>query len=94
MNRMLTKHYNLHIRGKVQGVWYRASCRDQARALNLNGFVRNEPDGSVYAEAEGPPEALEQLVDWCRKGPPRAEVQRVEVTEGPVKGFGEFEVRR
>lgn len=91
---MAIKHYNLHIHGRVQGVWYRASCRDRARALNLSGFVRNEPDGSVYAEAEGAPDALDQLAAWCRQGPPRAEVERVEVSEGPLRGFEGFEVKR
>ncbi len=88
------KHYNLRITGKVQGVWFRASTRDKAREVGVNGFVRNEPDGSVYAELEGEESDVQELIDWCHKGPERARVEEVEVEEGSSKGFDDFEVRR
>ena len=91
---MEKRHFKIRISGKVQGVWYRASARNKARELGLTGFVRNEPDGSVYAEAEGPRELLNQFLAWCRVGPSGAAVSRVDVEEGELRGFGEFEVRR
>ena len=88
------KHYNIRVKGTVQGVWYRDSARRKALELGVNGFVRNEDDGSVYIEAEGEEEALKKLTDWCRKGPERAQVDEVEVEEGAIKNFNGFERRR
>ncbi len=88
------KHYDICVYGKVQGVWYRASTQAQARSLGLTGFVQNMADGSVYIEAEGPKKQLDALVSWCHEGPPLAQVSRVDVKEGPVKGFTHFKVRR
>ncbi len=88
------KHYKLRIQGRVQGVWYRASAHRKARELGLRGFVRNEPDGSVYAEAEGEEAGLQAFVNWCRQGPDLARVEQVTVEEGPIKGFETFEVQR
>ncbi|MBS1545250.1 MAG: acylphosphatase [Bacteroidetes bacterium] len=84
----------VRIQGKVQGVFFRASTQQQASALGLHGFTRNESDGSVYIEAEGPADSLEQFIKWCHQGPPRATVHRVEVSEQPSRGFHGFEVRR
>lgn len=69
----------LIIKGKVQGVFYRHSTREKARALGLNGWVRNRPDGTVEAEASGSKERLESLIDWCKTGPPAARVESVQV---------------
>ncbi|MDN5201623.1 acylphosphatase [Fulvivirgaceae bacterium BMA10] len=88
------KHYNIQVFGKVQGVFYRASTCEVANNLELRGFVRNQPDGSVYIEAEGPDERIEQLIAWCKQGPSGAIVQRVICKEAEVKGFEEFEVVR
>lgn len=88
------EHFNITIRGKVQGVWYRASAQQQARLLGLTGFVQNLPDGGVYAEAEGAEPALLDFVKWCRRGPGLAKVEEVLITEGPVLGFEGFDVRR
>lgn len=88
-------HYKLLIRGKVQGVWYRASAREKARQLGLNGFVRNEADGSVYAEIEAQDEnLLREMISWCQQGPPMAIVEEVIITDGEWVGFQGFEVRR
>ena len=64
------------ITGRVQGVWFRDACREQARALGVGGFVRNRSDGAVDAEFEGPPAAVDRMVAWCHEGPPRAHVTR------------------
>ncbi len=78
------------VRGRVQGVWFRASTREEAQRLGLNGEVRNRPDGTVEVWAEGEPAAVEQLIAWCGHGPPLAEVVGVAVVEvepGHVQGF-------
>ena len=67
------------VRGRVQGVWFRASTAERARALGLCGRAENCPDGSVLVHAAGAPEALEALVAWLRVGPPMARVDAVEV---------------
>lgn len=68
----------LRIRGRVQGVSFRAYARDEARRLGLVGWVRNLPDGSVEAVAEGPRTVLDRFVAWCQTGSPRAEVEHVD----------------
>ncbi len=90
----MDKHFKIAITGEVQGVWFRASTRQKAIELNLRGFVKNRPDGSVYAEAEGTPESLQAFVKWCREGPELARVEHVEVREGALSGFTQFEVQR
>lgn len=82
------------VRGRVQGVFYRASAREKAVQLGVSGFVRNEPDGSVYIEASGDKEGLQQFVAWCRKGPPRALVTEVVVQEIVRSGFNSFIIER
>ena len=86
-------HYDIIVKGYVQGVYYRASARAEALRLGLCGFARNEEDGSVRIEAEGEQGALDQLVAWCRRGPPHARVETVEVAPGPWQGLRGFQVR-
>lgn len=92
---MTRRRYRYLISGHVQGVWYRASTEQTARALNLTGYARNLDDGRVEVVAEGQHNDLEALRRWCRRGPPRARVDSVEVTEAePTGEFSEFGVRR
>lgn len=70
---------HLWISGRVQGVFFRATTSDEARTRGLTGWVRNAPDGRVEAEVQGPPDAVDQLIDECRTGPPMASVADVEV---------------
>ena len=84
------------ISGVVQGVGFRYATSCEARRLGLSGWVRNLPDGRVELSAEGERDRLEQLLVWCRQGPPHAKVQSVDVVErGPVgdPGPSPFEVR-
>lgn len=67
----------MSIRGEVQGVGFRAAAYWTARKLHVGGFVMNEPDGSVYVEAEGDEAALQEFLAWCRKGPVTAKVDEV-----------------
>jgi acylphosphatase len=90
----MQKHISIKVSGRVQGVFYRASAHEEAQRLGVKGFVKNEPDGSVYIEAEGDDALLEDLIEWCKQGPPAARVQNVEVQEGAWKGFAEFTVKR
>ena len=82
------------VSGRVQGVFYRASTKDQAGLLGVNGFVRNEANGDIYIEAEGDEAQLEKLLTWCHKGPPRSIVQKIITLEKELIGFKNFEVRR
>lgn len=78
--------------GRVQGVFFRDTCRREAERAGVAGWVRNEPDGSVGAVFEGPVAAVEQLVAWCHAGPPHARVERVEVMETRPDGSTTFDV--
>ncbi|MDQ4108025.1 MAG: acylphosphatase [Actinomycetota bacterium] len=82
------------ISGRVQGVFFRASCADRAKALGLSGWVRNASDGGVEAVFEGEDAGVESMLAWCRKGPPYAEVDRVEVLEEDPTGAEGFRVTR
>jgi len=81
------------VRGRVQGVFFRAEVSSRARALDLAGWVRNLPDASVEAVFEGPQEAVESLLRWCEHGPAGARVDTVDVTWEPPARITEFEVR-
>jgi acylphosphatase len=81
------------VAGRVQGVWFRESCRRLAAQAGVAGWVRNRADGRVEAVFEGTPWAVNQMVAWCRSGPPRADVTDVQVAaESPAGDFG-FSVR-
>lgn len=85
---------SLKIRGRVQGVGYRAATRKQARALGLRGWVRNEPDGAVTVVAEGPRDDLRSLRSACEEGPPFARVDQVEAIWDNATGeFPGFDIR-
>lgn len=73
------------ITGRVQNVWYRDSCRNEAVARDVRGWVRICSAGTVEAVFEGSAEAVAQMISWCRKGPPRAQVESVDVIEEPVQ---------
>jgi acylphosphatase len=82
----------LTIRGRVQGVWFRESMRQEAERLGVTGWVRNRADGRVEAIVQGSASAVDSIVAWARRGPPEAEVEDVEVT--PAEGdYPRFEKR-
>lgn len=73
------KQVHLHVRGRVQGVFFRASTQREARRLGLTGWVKNRPDSSVEILAEGEEDALKELISWANHGPTAARVDRVDV---------------
>jgi acylphosphatase len=80
------------VRGRVQGVFFRDSVRERARAHGVAGWVTNRADGSVEAALEGPLESVERVVRFMETGPARARVEAVEVTEEEPEGLSEFRV--
>jgi len=80
------------VSGRVQGVFFRASCAREASARHLGGWVRNRQDGSVEAAFEGQADAVAQMVAWCRQGPPGAVVIAVDVREEPPIGERGFRI--
>lgn len=88
------KHLDIHVSGKVQGVFFRATSKAVADQLGVKGMVVNEPDGSVFIEAEGDDFSLEMFLEFCHKGSDKAEVEKVEVAESPLKNYRNFEVIR
>ncbi len=79
--------------GRVQGVFFRDTTRRRAEAAGVAGWVRNTPEGSVEAVFEGDPAAVNELVEFSRRGPSRAEVASVEVTDEQPEGLTGFEIR-
>ena len=85
---------HLIISGKVQGVFYRASCQEAAQGLGLTGWVKNLPAGEVEVLAQGEKEKIEKLIEWCKKGPAGARVSSVEVKwENILNNSSSFEVK-
>jgi len=79
--------------GRVQGVFFRDACRRMAASSGVRGWVRNRPDGRVEAWFEGDPDGVGRMVDWCRQGPPGAQVTDVEVAKETPAGETRFQVR-
>ena len=88
------KHFSIHVSGRVQGVFFRASAKAKAEELNIKGNVRNNTDGSVSIEAEGEEENLQQFVEWCKQGPKFAQVERCEVKQAGVRNLKGFFIER
>lgn len=88
------KAVKVRITGKVQGVYYRQHTLKKALELGVRGFVRNEPDKSVYLEAEGEEEDVNLLLTWCKRGPWLARVDEVVVEGQALQGYSTFEIIR
>jgi len=84
--------YKIRISGHVQGVGFRWRAANEAHSTGINGFVKNLPDGSVYIEAEGPSEALDRFLKWCKQGPSFGYVDSVSLDKGSVKNYKEFRI--
>ena len=88
------KHFSIHISGKVQGVFFRASAKEKADELKITGTARNNSDGSVSIEAEGEEQNLMHFAEWCKEGPPFSRVERCEIQEHELKYFKNFAIKR
>ena len=86
------KHINIKVTGKVQGVFFRASTKAVADQMGIKGLVKNEKDGSVYIEAEGAETFLDMFAEWCKEGPDKSVVENVELSDGELKNYRNFEV--
>lgn len=89
----MKKAVALQISGRVQNVGFRYNTRKMAEELHIAGFVKNRPDGSVYAEAYGEEENLDQFILWCHKGPTWARVDKVNIQDIPYQDCNGFSVR-
>jgi acylphosphatase len=87
------KHYVILLKGRVQGVGYRAFARETAHRYQVTGYVKNKPDGSVLVEAEGSPDMLDLFVQACKKGPGWANVNDINVSSSPVQGYSDFRIK-
>jgi acylphosphatase len=81
------------VSGDVQGVFFRDTCRREATRAGVAGWVRNLDDGTVEAVFEGEPDAVQQVVAWAHRGPIRATVTGVEVSDESAEGLAGFEIR-
>ena len=82
----------VRVTGRVQGVSFRYHAQQEAAGLGLTGWVRNEVDGSVELHLQGPQDAVDAMVEWCRQGPPAARVRDVAVRPAAEVGASSFEV--
>ncbi|TCJ15128.1 acylphosphatase [Rubrobacter taiwanensis] len=85
---------HVYVSGRVQGVFFRDSAREEAERRGVTGWIRNLPDGRVEAVFEGEPKMVDEMVEWCGEGPKHARVENVDVSyEEAAGGFSGFEVR-
>ena len=88
------KTIRLIIKGKVQGVFYRATAKDIADELDVKGWIRNLPDKNVEVTATATEDSLQKFMDWCKKGPPKAIVDEVIIHELNLQHFNDFRIIR
>jgi acylphosphatase len=86
------RHLDITIKGKVQGVFFRASTKAVADQLGVRGIIKNEPNGDVFIEAEADNATLDMFLDWCHEGPEEAHVTTVESNSGELKNYRNFEI--
>jgi len=89
----MLKSIKINIYGKVQGVGFRYSTLQKANELGITGFVKNRIDGSVYIEADGESEVLDQFVSWCKQGPSHAYVDDIKVDAIPFNNYKNFGIK-
>jgi acylphosphatase len=89
----MKNHKTITVYGRVQGVGFRYFTKMKADSLGINGFVKNQPDGSVYIEAEGDSDVMNEFIALCRKGPALARVIKMDVNETGFAGYENFQIR-
>jgi acylphosphatase len=85
---------HVFVSGRVQGVFFRATTRDRAASVGVDGWVRNLDDGRVEAVFEGDEDQVDAMIEFCHEGSPAASVESVEVEREPAEGVSGFEIRR
>ena len=88
------KTIRLTVKGKVQGVFYRASAKEMADRLGITGWIKNLPDKNVEIKATSADDLLQQFIAWCKQGPRRAIVDEVIIEEVPLEPFNDFRIIR
>lgn len=88
----MKRHLKITVKGKVQNVAFRAYTHMKAKELGINGFVKNQDDGSVYIELEAEKSLLEKMLLWFRKGSPNSKVKCIEIQETTLSGFEQFKI--
>ena len=86
------KSVQLKVIGRVQGVGFRFYAVMKAKEFHISGYVRNMPDDSVFIEAEGKEEDLDQFILWCEKGPVSARIDKLDITPGITKNYNSFSI--
>jgi len=89
----MKKHFTVKIIGQVQGVLFRYAAKEKADELGIQGFVRNESDGSVYVEVEGEERVLNEFFKWCEQGPKFASVEKIETKERTPGHYSDFVIK-
>lgn len=85
---------HLLVKGKVQGVFYRATAKKIADEIGVTGWIKNTPDNCVEMVASGSQHCLQRFIEWCKRGPARANVSEVKITETKEETFDQFQIRR
>jgi acylphosphatase len=88
------KTIRLTIKGKVQGVFYRATAKDVADLIGVKGWVRNLPDNNVEITVTATEEILQKFINWCKQGPPKAKVEEIIVEDLDLEEFNGFRIIR
>ncbi|MDB5125044.1 MAG: acyP [Mucilaginibacter sp.] len=88
------KHLDIIVKGKVQGVFFRASTKAVADQLGVKGYIKNDPGGDVSIAAEGSQMVLDMFLEWCHEGPEDAKVTSVESHEGELKNYRNFDIAK
>ena len=89
----MEKQVEIIVEGKVQGVYFRKSTKEIASLLDICGFVKNEANGSVLIHASGSRAQVDQLITWCKTGPPPASVHNIKVEVKELEKYHSFEIR-
>ena len=89
----MKRSYRITVSGKVQNVGFRYYTARTAQEFRIDGFVKNEQNGTVYIEAEGEADALDTFTEWCRRGPQWARVDQFDIQEQPLMNYTGFRVR-
>ncbi len=88
----MTRHLRISISGKVQNVGFRYHTRQTAKIIGVYGYVKNIYDGSLFIEVEGTIDKVNEFVEWCRQGSPKAIVKNIEIEDGDFINYKEFKV--